>query len=132
MSDALVVRNDAGGSLESGGKETVTPFSKAESAIRLALIKVLRSAFCPVCGKPKAENQCFCRTCYFALPQPLRNLLYTPIDTDGEFEDHYMKAMRDLKRRGFMRPLKKWTARAREAFAATGLREAMKEMEVEP
>lgn len=105
----------------------MSAFSKIESALHLALLRAFKCGCCPVCGRAKQEKQCFCKTCYFALENALRNLLYTKIDASGQFEDHYLKAIRDLKRRGMARPLNRWTDTARRIIEDTGLAEAMKE-----
>lgn len=101
--------------------------SKEESSLHLALLKLLRCLYCPMCGERKDPGKCFDRTCYFGLDQSLRNLLYTPIDSrDGEFEEYYLKAMKHLKRKGFHRQMKEWKPAAVQAVQATGLLEVLK------
>ena len=58
---------------------------------------------CPSCGKSKAKGNCFCQTCYFALPKPLRNGLYVSMLDGGEFDDNYWKALGHLRRTGLTR-----------------------------
>jgi hypothetical protein len=101
--------------------------SRETSEMRLALLKLLRCLFCPMCGERKDPGKCFDRTCYFGLDQSLRNLLYTPIDAgDGEFEEYYLKAMKHLRNKGFHRKLSEWKPDAVKAIKATGLLEVLK------
>jgi hypothetical protein len=55
---------------------------------------------CPSCGSHKLNKNCFCRTCYFALPKPLRNGLYVSMLDGGEFDDNYWKSVGHLRRIG--------------------------------
>lgn len=36
----------------------------------------LRQDSCPICERPKERDRCFCRRCYFALPEILRGPLW--------------------------------------------------------
>ncbi len=100
----------------------MTFISKSRGALHLALLKVLRCGVCPTCGSEKEEKKPLCKTCYWALQPPLRKLLFTDIDeAAGEFEDYYLTAMRDLKRRNLMRPIKHWKPEAQRIISETGL-----------
>ena len=70
--------------------------------VRSALVRILVASIrCPVCGRRKALKQCFCRTCYFALPQILRLKLYTKLsEGNGEFEQRFFEALMFLFSRG--------------------------------
>ena len=57
----------------------------SESLIDIAL-RELGSDTC-ICGSRKARGQSFCRECFFALPQGLRNRLYLTI-SEGYAEVH--------------------------------------------
>ena len=94
----------------------------SESKLSLALIRLLRVTICPMCGNRKVSGQCFCKTCYFGLTAPQRNLLYTRLDEgNGEFEEHYLRAMRTLKDKSYARKLTEWPIEARRIIEETGL-----------
>lgn len=100
----------------------------SDSRLRLVLVRLLRLTICPMCGEHKDPGKCFCKTCYFGLTAPQRNLLYTPIDAStGEFEEYYLEAMRYLKSKGHARKLKDWPLEAVKIIAETGFIEVMKE-----
>ena len=42
------------------------------------------------CGRPKAKRETFCKTCYFALPPPMRTALYRNIGAG--YEEAYTAA----------------------------------------
>ena len=39
-------------------------------------LQQLRDDFCPICRARKARDRCFCKRCYFALPDPMRGPLW--------------------------------------------------------
>jgi hypothetical protein len=101
--------------------------SRIMGALHLAFLKVLRGIVCPTCGAEKERVKPLCKACYWALQPPLRTLLFTPVQDDtGEFEDYYIKAMADLKRRNLSRPMKDWNVRAQKSIRETGLIDALK------
>lgn len=96
--------------------------------LRLALLRCLRSPVCVVCGQKKDVKQCFCKTCYFALPAPMRNQLYARVsEVPGQFEDGYTQAMRYLHQLGMYVPRLKLPAEARKILQETGIAAAMRE-----
>ena len=63
----------------------------------------LQADRCPICGRIKENKQCFCRHCYFALPEDLRRPLWIE-RTDRkaliEWAQNYTAAKDWLRRRG--------------------------------
>lgn len=63
----------------------------------------LRDLNCPICQAPKDYYRCFCRTCYFALPDEMRAPLWiertTPADL-GAFVSGYLAAKDFLRQLG--------------------------------
>jgi hypothetical protein len=49
-------------------------------------VQHLRDLKCPMCQQPKEYYRCFCRTCYFALPEQYRGPLYIERRTPPDLE----------------------------------------------
>jgi hypothetical protein len=60
-----------------------------------SLWHMFRSARCPVCAGKKLARQCFCRSCYFALPPALRSKLWISA-LEEEFYEAYGAAKSHL------------------------------------
>lgn len=63
----------------------------------------LRQDVCPICGRPKERDQCFCRACYFALPEAMRaGLWIRRLDPQSllEWSAKYTAAKDYLRRNG--------------------------------
>lgn len=58
------------------------------------LVRSLLSCTCPACGFPKTGRKTLCKSCYFALPQPMRNALYQGV-RDG-YEEAVFAALERL------------------------------------
>ena len=58
-------------------------------------LRELKSETCAACDKPKMSGHSFCKSCYFALPEKTRHLLYTPM-SDG-YATIYDEAKDDLR-----------------------------------
>lgn len=61
------------------------------------LVKELVGVTCQ-CGKTKATNQTFCRSCYFSLPDGIRLKLYNGIGNG--YEGAYQEAVTLLEKDG--------------------------------
>lgn len=99
-------------------------------SLSLVLIRLLRCNVCPMCGSRKDQGRCFCTSCYFAVPVPMRNKLYTRMDAGkGEFEEAYLAAMSELKRKGFARQIDQWSPEAASTVIATGFIQAIQQLQ---
>lgn len=65
---------------------------------RRQALESLVTVICFVCRLKKEKKQCFCKTCYFALPKGLRNRLYL-LFGDG-FEEAYWDSVAELRKMG--------------------------------
>lgn len=68
----------------------------------------LRDLKCPMCGERKDYYQCFCKTCYFAVPEVTRRQLWiertTPPDLE-QFVAAYLAAKQFLRDIGRAEPI---------------------------
>jgi hypothetical protein len=97
----------------------------SETALHVALMRVFRIILCPACGNQKKQRSCFCKTCYFALPQKLRSGLYVSALDGDEFFDNYILALDHLIKIKLAVLPDKWTPDAQRMLDETGLSEAL-------
>lgn len=96
-------------------------------SLHVALLRIFRTTICPIDGKRKDSGQCFCKSCYFALPSKLKHGLYVSALDGDEFYDNYLSAMEYLARKGFYVPLVKLPTEAAKIIGDTGLIAALNE-----
>jgi len=56
--------------------------------------------YCPSCRRGKSRKTCFCRACYYSLPQPMRNKLFGGPLEGLEWEEAYWNALGKLREIG--------------------------------
>lgn len=64
-------------------EELENSITQAQYSVCLQHLRDLR---CPICGDRKEYHKCFCRTCYFVLPEPMRAPLWIARTTRPELE----------------------------------------------
>lgn len=103
----------------------VAPPSKAAKDIVEAILKVRRATVCVVCGNEKEPQMWFCKTCYFCLPNVLRqNLWNCHTHSDHEMRDYFLRAIDRLISDRFV-PRQKLSAEAQQIIEETGFSPAL-------
>jgi len=83
------------GSRQAGTDLKAVTLAEIEQSITQAqytvFIHYFRETRCPSCQNPKEYRQCFCKRCYFALPDEMRAPLWTRADTPDNLK-HWIAA----------------------------------------